>query len=328
MSDPHTLPRPDQLTLRATRDGFGDAIVELGGKSQRVCALTADLQSSMKLQEFARLYPERYIECGVAEQNMMGIAAGLALEGMIPFVCSFAVFSPGRNWDQLRVSVCYQRSNVKIIGGHTGLATGLDGATHQALEDIALTQVLPHLTVLSPCDALETKKAVQMAAMMEGPVYIRVSRHPTPLLTVPETDFRIGTGRLVASGEDITLLSTGPLLYETLIAREMLENERISTEVIHLHTLKPVDSEMIVKSIRRTGGAVTIEDHQIAGGLGSIVATLLARQQPAPLEFIGVHDQFGQSGTAKDLYEFYGLSAPHIVRAAKKVLAQKKSKNR
>jgi transketolase len=317
---------PSALHKRATRDGYGDALVELGAKNANVFVLTADLKSSMRCADFAKLYPTRFIECGVAEQNMMGVAAGLAHEGKIPFVSSFAVFSPGRNWDQLRVSICYQRSNVKIIGGHSGLATGVDGATHQALEDIAITRVLPNLVVLSPCDAVETRKAVLAAAQYHGPVYIRISREPTTILTTLDTPFQIGKAVHVGTGTDVTLLSTGPLLYETMLAREMLGNQQISTELIHVHSIKPLDSEMIVKSARLTNAVVTIEDHQRIGGFGSSVAELLSQEYPVPQEFVGVKDTFGESGNANQLYAKHGLTARDIVAAVKKVLARKNHK--
>lgn len=317
---------PSTLHKRATRDGYGDALVELGAKNPNVFVLTADLRSSMRCNDFAKLYPSRFIECGVAEQNMMGIAAGLALEGKIPFVSSFAVFSPGRNWDQLRVSVCYQKANVKIIGGHTGLATGVDGATHQALEDIAITRVLPNILVLSPCDAVETRKAVIAASLHDGPVYIRLSREPTATLTSIETPFEVGKALHVATGTDVTLLSTGPMLYESMLACEILSNQQISTELIHIHSIKPLDSEMIVKSVKMTRAIVTVEDHQRFGGFGSAVAELLSQAYPVPQEFVGVNDSFGESGNAKELYSKHGLSARDIVSAVKKVLARKNHK--
>ncbi len=316
----NSITDPTQITKKATRDGYGEALVELGGKNQDVFVLTADLADSMKCGVFAKQHPSRFIECGVAEQNMMGIAAGLALSGKIPFVSSFGVFSPGRNWDQLRVSVCYSKANVKIVGGHTGLATGPDGATHQALEDIAITRVLPNLTVIVPVDANQTKQAAIAAAQTPDPTYIRISRESTPLLTTPQTPFTIGKAQVWHQGDDITLIASGPLMYEALLAREMLGNMQISCEVINLHTVKQLDSETIVKSAKKTKHVITIEDHQIMGGMGSAVAEYLCRVFPVPMEFIGVHDSFGQSGSPRELYEHYEMNATSIVKAAQKLL--------
>ncbi len=319
----NSIENPLTIKKTSTRDGFGEAMMELGRKNKNVVVLTADLKDSMKVGEFATAFPDRFIECGVAEQNMMGIAAGLALSGKIPFVCSFAVFNPGRNWDQLRVSVAFSNANVKIIGGHTGLAVGPDGATHQALEDIALTQVLPNLTVLSPADSNQTKQAVEQCAQTSDPTYIRISREATPVLSNNETPFKLGKLQLVADGDDVTLLSTGPLLYEVLLAKQHLQNMGIQAQVLNAHTLKPFDVQGLLTHTQKTRCVVTIEDHQITGGLGSIVAQSLATHLPLPMEFIGVQDQFGQSGTVKQLYEHYGITARHIALAARKVITKK-----
>ncbi len=314
---------PTQIQKKATRDGVGDALLELGGKRSQVWVLTADLSASMKVDQFAKLYPDRFIQCGVAEQNMMGIAAGLALTGKVPFVTSFGVFSPGRNWDQLRVSVCYSRANVKIIGGHTGLGTGADGATHQALEDIAITRVLPNLTVIVPCDAIETKKAILAASLTEDPTYIRVGREPSPLLTTNSTPFVIGKAQVWHEGSDVTIIGSGPLLFEALKAREILENKRISCEVINLSTIKKIDRETILRSTKKTQCVVTVEDHQVAGGVGSSVAEVLASEYPAPIEFVGMRDTFGQSGSPRELYTHYEMDSMSIVKAVQRAISRK-----
>lgn len=319
----NTIENPLDIKKEATRDGFGRALLRLGKQQQNIVVLTADLSESLRVQEFATAFPNRFIECGVAEQNMLGIAAGLALSGKIPFVCSYAVFSPGRNWDQLRVSVAYSNANVKIVGGHTGLSVGPDGATHQALEDLAITQVLPNLTVLSPADSLQAEEAVHAATAHVGPVYLRIAREPTPILSTPTTPFKLGKLQEVATGEHVTLVSTGPLLYEVLLARQHLLNQGIQAQVLNVHTLKPFDTQGLLSHCQKTGCVVSIEDHQVIGGLGSTIAQTLASHLPLPMGFIGVHDQFGQSGTPKQLYEHYGMTARHIALAARKVITKK-----
>ena len=256
-----------------TRNGYGEGVVELGGRSQEIVVLTGDLKESTRVEEFAKTFPDRFIECGVAEQNMMGIAAGLAASGKIPFVSSYAVFSPGRSWDQLRVSVCYSNLNVNIVGAHTGVSVGPDGVTHQALEDIAITRVLPNMTVVVPCDAIETKKATLVAAGMAGPYYSRFAREKTPVITTPETPFKIGRAEIFADyGEDAAILACGPLVYQSLIAAKELEKEGIGVTVVNNHTIKPMDVGMIMKVARNCGAVVTVEEHQVMGGMGSAVA--------------------------------------------------------
>lgn len=320
----HLLQDPTKITLKATRDGYGEALVRLGEKDERIVVLTADLSESMKCQAFAQRFPDRFFDCGVAEQNMMGIAAGLALSGKIPFVSSFAVFSPGRNWDQLRVSVAYSQANVKIIGGHTGLATGPDGATHQALEDIAITRVLPGLTVLSPCDTNETAQATIAAARHEGPVYIRLSREPVPILIQKDDPFVIGKAVVLLEGHDVALLTTGPLLYTAIRARAILERFGVFATILHMPSIKPLDISTLVAIAKETQAIVTIEDHQVSGGFGSAVAEALALHCPTPVEFVGVQDRFGESGSAQELYEQYGLTPKAVAAAARKVLMRKR----
>lgn len=313
------------VSLEMTRAGFGEGLVE-AGQDPRVFALCADLTDSIKVSSFAKAYPDRFIEIGVAEQNMMGIAAGLALTGKIPFLASYAVFNPGRNWDQLRVSVCYSQANVKIVGAHAGLSVGPDGATHQALEDIAITRVLPGLTVVVPTDALEAKKAVLALVEHIGPAYIRFGRDKNPQLTTADTPFVIGKANLFREGKDITLLANGPMVYEALLAAEQLVAQGISAEVLAVPTVKPLDEASILASVRKTNAVVTAEEAQAVGGLGSAVAELLGEQYPVPMYRIGVRDSFGESGKPAELMEKFGLTAADIVKAARAVCDRKVAK--
>ncbi len=316
-----STPEPEE---KPTRDGFGKALLALGKKNPRVVVVSADLAESMRIQPFEKEFPERFFEVGVAEQNMMGIAAGLALSGKIAFVVSYAVFSPGRNWDQLRVSVCYSKANVKIIGGHTGLTVGPDGATHQALEDIAITRVLPNITVLVPCDVHEAEKATLAAAALKGPVYIRLTREKSPVITSQAAPFEIGQAVILKKGEDVTLIGCGPILAAVLEAAELLEKEGIHSEVINNHTIKPLDEKTVLESLEKTKAAVTVEEHQMIGGMGSAIAELCAQKLPTPIEIMGMNDSFGESGKPSDLLEKYHLTAKDIVVAAKKVLKRKR----
>lgn len=308
------------------RDGLGDALLELGRDNPDIVVLTADLAESTRVFDFSRQFPGRFFDVGVAEQNLIGLAAGLALGGKIPFVTSYAVFSPGRNWDQLRVSVCYSHANVKIIGSHAGITVGPDGATHQALEDLAITRVLPNLAVLAPADYEETKKAVRAAAVYPGPVYLRLSREATPAFTLSETPFNIGKANLLREGGDVTLIACGDMVYPALEVAEQLSSQNISCEVINLHTLKPIDPEVIVASAKKTGAVVTLEDHQITGGLYGAVAEVLSQNFPVPIQPVGIHDLFGESGKTEELIKKYGLSAESIKETIKKVLTRKEQK--
>lgn len=305
------------------REAHADALVELGKKDKNVVALTADVSPSTYYNKFAKEFPERFVECGVAEQNMMGAAAGLALAGKIPFLASYAVFSPGRNWDQLRVSVCYTKANVKIIGAHTGITVGPDGATHQALEDLAITRVLPNLIVIAPCDYEETYKATLAAYKHKGPVYIRFGREKTPVLTDKKTPFKIGQANILEPGRDVTIIGCGPLLYEALAAAKELKKKKILAEVINCHTIKPLDKKTILASVKKTKAVVVVEEHQITGGLGGAVAEMLAANCPVPLEFVGIQDTFGESGEADELLEKYHLKAIDIIGAINKVIKKK-----
>lgn len=307
-----------------TRNGYGDALIELGKANPDVVVLTADLAESTRALKFGETYPDRYIECGVAEQNMMGIAAGLALAGKIPFVSSYAVFSPGRSWDQLRVSVCYGRANVKIAGAHTGVSVGPDGATHQALEDIAITRVLPGIIVCAPCDAEETRKCALAAAKHKGPVYFRFAREKTPIITTKKTPFEFGKAYICREGCDVSLIACGPLLHEALLAADELAKQHIGAEVINCHTIKPLDGKTITTSLKKTACAVTIEEHQISGGLHGAVAEFSAQNFPVPIEAIGMPNTFGESGEPDELLSKYGMKAKDIMLAVKKVIRRKK----
>ena len=309
-----------QPELKACRDGFGEALLELGKRNKNVVVVSADLAESTRCLDFSKKYPERFIEVGVAEQNMAGVAVGLALDGKIPFICSFGVFSPARNWDQIRISICYNKANVKIIGAHAGLNVGEDGATHQALEDIAITRVLPNMTVIAPCDYEETKKAVFAAAKFEGPVYIRFVREKSPVMTLPKTKFKIGKADVFKEGNDVTIIACGPMVYEALTAAKELKKEKIQAEVINCHTIKPVDAKIIIRSAKKTNRVVTIEEHQVNGGLGSAVAEVLAQNYPVPIKILGMPDKFGESGIGKQLLDKYGLNSDHIVNEVKSLL--------
>jgi transketolase len=306
-----------------TRNGYGDALMELGESNPDVVVLTADLAESTRALKFGETHPERFIECGVAEQNMMGIAAGLALSGKIPFVSSYAVFSPGRSWDQLRVSVCYANANVKIAGAHTGVSVGPDGATHQALEDIAITRVLPDIIVCAPCDAEETRKCTIAAAKYNGPVYFRFAREKTPVITTKKTPFEFGKAYVCREGYDVTLIACGPLLHEALLAAEELAKLHIEAEVINNHTIKPLDGKTIKASLSKTACAVTIEEHQITGGLHGAIAEFCAQNIPVPIEAIGMPDTFGESGEPDELLDKYKMRSKDIVKAALKTIKRK-----
>ena len=313
------------LNQKSTREGFGEGLIELGESNKNVVVLTADLAESTKVADFAKRFPERFIECGVAEQNMAGIAAGLAAEGKIPFITSYAVFSPGRNWDQIRVSICYSNLPVKIIGCHTGLSVGPDGATHQALEDIALMRVLPNITVVVPCDAIQAKQATIASIKINGPVYIRLTREATPEINKSSNSkFQIGNAEILENyGHDVALVACGPLLYQTLIAAQELNDEGIKTMVINNHTIKPLDKTTLLKATRDCGAVVTVEEHQVNGGMGSAVAELLSANYPVPMEFVGMQDSFGESGDPDQLLAKYGMSVGKIKQAVKRAIDRK-----
>ena len=307
------------IDRKATREGFGEAMLDLGKRNKEVVVVTGDLGESMKVDDFEKEYPERFVQVGVAEQNMMGVSAGLALSGKIPFAVSYAVFSPGRNWDQIRVSVCYTNTNVKIVGGHSGITVGPDGATHQALEDIAVTRCLPNLMVVVPADFEQTKKATLAIASYKGPVYVRLTRPKTAIFTTATTPFELGKAQVMRSGKDVTIFACGVLVYDALLAAEELKEE-IDVEVINVHTIKPIDEETVVRSARKTGKVITLEDHQINGGLGGAVAEVLSEKQPTKMIRMGMHDSFGESGESGELLAKYGLDKDGVIKTIRKII--------
>jgi transketolase len=306
-----------------TRSGFGAGLAELGQKNEKVVALCADLIGSLKMDDFIKNNPERFFQIGIAEANMMGIAAGLTIGGKIPFTGTFANFSTGRVYDQIRQSIAYSDKNVKICASHAGLTLGEDGATHQILEDIGLMKMLPGMVVINPCDYNQTKAATIAIADYHGPVYLRFGRPSVPNFTPENGEFVIGKAVMLTEGTDVTIVATGHLVWEALVAAEELEAKGISAEVINIHTIKPLDEEAILKSVGKTGCIVTAEEHNIYGGLGESVARTLITKNPVPQEFVGVQDSFGESGTPAQLMEKYGLNANSIVKAAEKAISRK-----
>jgi len=327
MSIPNSYLNPNLFSKNVeqipTRNGYGDGLLEVAEKNKNVAVLTGDLAESTRVLAFAKKYPERFVECGVAEQNMAGIAAGLALTGKIPFISSYAVFSPGRNWDQLRVSTCINNANVKIAGAHAGISVGPDGATHQALEDIAIMRVLPHMTVVVPCDYEEMRKLVHAAVAMNGPLYFRFAREKTPVITTPKTPFAIGRAEIFRKGKHVSIIACGPLVYQALIAAQELIKLGIDCEVINNHTIKPLDEKTLLASVKKTKCAVTVEEHQIMAGAGSAVCELFSKKYPVPVEMVGMNDSYGESGKPLELLEKYDMSVKAIKLAVKKVLKRK-----
>ncbi len=320
----HALEK-DKLQLAATRDGYGKGVVAAGERDARVVVLCADLTESTRSEWFAQRFPERYVELGVAEQNLVLVASGMAYYGKVPFVASYAVFMPGRTWEQIRTNVCINDVPVKIVGGHTGLVTGADGATHQALEDVAAMRVLPRMVVVVPCDAVEAEKATLALAAVDSPAYLRVVREKSPVFTSQETPFELGRAEVFRTGKDVAIIACGPLVHTALLAAQTLEREGIACTVVNCHTIKPLDERTIARVARETGAVVTVEDHQAVGGLGSAVAEALARLEPTPQEFVGVHDRYGQSGTAHELLQEYGLDEGAIAQAVTRVLGRKRA---
>lgn len=320
----------EDMPQAPTRDGYGKGLVEAGEKNENVVVLCADLTESTRSQWFAEKFPERFIEVGVAEQNMASLAAGMAVAGKVPFISSYAMFNPGRNWEQIRTTVCYNEANVKIGGAHAGVSVGPDGATHQAIEDIALMRPIANMTVLVPCDALEAQKATIAAAGLKGPVYLRFARDKSPVFTSEATPFEVGKIQYFWKCENpsVSLIACGPLVYNALLAAKELEGEGIQVDVINNASIKPLDTEGIVAAAKRSRGVVTVEEHQVEGGMGGAVAELLAKSYPVPLEFIGVQGQFGQSGSPAELIEHYGMGVNSIKDAAKRVLRRKNSKSK
>jgi len=305
-----------------TRSGFGDGIVEAARENPNIVALTADLAGSLKLNQFIKEFPERFFQCGIAEANMMGIAAGLTIGGKIPFTTTFANFSTGRVYDQIRQSIAYSGKNVKICASHAGVTLGEDGATHQILEDIGLMKMLPGMTVIVPCDYTQTKAATKAIAKYDGPVYLRFGRPSWPIFT-KEEDFQIGKAQIFSEGTDVTIFACGHLVWNAIQAGAALQEKGISVEVINIHTIKPLDEEAVLRSIRKTKCAVTAEEHNVIGGLGDTIAQCAAKHFPIPIEYIGTQDTFGESGTPKELLKKYKLDVMDIVGAAEKVISRK-----
>ncbi|PJE73287.1 MAG: transketolase, partial [Candidatus Tagabacteria bacterium CG10_big_fil_rev_8_21_14_0_10_40_13] len=300
----------EKLEQVPTRNGYGEGLILAGKENKNVVVLGADLSESTRASMFKEKFPERFIQCGIAEQNMMGVAAGLALSGKVPFVSTYAVFCPGMNWSQIRVSVIQSGANVKITGAHAGISVGPDGMSHQALEDIAITRCLPGLVVLAPCDYIETRKAALAAARYKGPVYLRFAREKTPVFTTENTPFEIGRAEIFYKSDlkktDVSIIACGPLVHNAILAAAELEKEGIGCEVLNNHTIKPMDEKTIIESVKKTGAVVTVEEHQVMGGMGSAVAEVLAKNFPAPMEFVGVQNRFGESGEPEELIEKFG----------------------
>lgn len=322
-----------KLKMVATRDGFGEGLVLVGEENENVVVLSADLVESTRAEAFAKKFPERFFEVGVAEQNMATIAAGLGVSGKIPFIASYATFSPGRNWEQIRTTISYNDSNVKIVGAHAGISVGPDGATHQAIEDIATTRVMANMKVFVPCDSIEAKKATVAAAKIWGPVYLRFGREKSPVFTTEATPFTpgkaeifwspsTGSGRLLKP--QVLIIGCGQLLYNALIVAKDLEKEKTGVVVLNSHTVKPLDEKKIVELARKTGAVVTVEEHQVLGGLGGAVAEVLAKHAPCPIEFVGMQDVFGESGAAGELIKKYGMDVSDIIHAVRKVIKRKR----
>lgn len=306
-----------------TRSGFGDGIAEAARKNPNIVALTADLAGSLKLNQFMKEFPERFIQCGIAEANMMGIAAGLTIGGKIPYTTTFANFSTGRVYDQIRQSIAYSGKNVKICASHAGLTLGEDGATHQILEDIGLMKMLPGMTVIVPADYNQTKQATMAIADYEGPVYLRFGRPVWPIFTKPEDEFVIGKAQKLSDGTDVTIFACGHMVWNAVQAGIALEEKGISVEVINMHTIKPLDEEAVLNSIRKTKCAVTAEEHNVIGGLGDSIAQVAAKNFPVPIEYVGTKDTFGESGKPVELLKKYGLDVPDIIAAAEKAISRK-----
>ncbi len=311
------------MEMKDTRSGFGAGLTELGKTNSKVVALCADLTGSLKMNEFQNNHPERFFQVGIAEANMMGIAAGMTIGGKIPFTGTFANFSTSRVYDQIRQSIAYSNKNVKICASHAGVTLGEDGATHQVLEDIGMMKMLPHMTVINPCDFNQTKAATLAIAEHMGPVYLRFGRPKVPNFTDANQIFEIGKAINLKDGNDVSILATGHLVWEALEAAKILNELNINAEIINIHTIKPLDKDAVIKSVSKTRCVVTAEEHMLNGGLGDSIAQLLSREMPLPLEMVGVNDTFGESGTPRQLMEKYGLTSNDIVNAVKKVILRK-----
>lgn len=306
------------------RKGFGEGLLLAGEQDENVVGLCADLTESTQMHLFRNKFPKRFIQMGIAEQNLASVASGLAAMGKIPFISSYAIFSPGRNWEQIRTTICYNNVPVKIAGSHAGVSVGADGGSHQAIEDIALTRVIPRMVVISPCDAIEASKATLAASKTLEPTYIRLAREKTPIITTQDTPFEIGKAQIFFEEKDpkVTIIATGALVHKALVVAEELRHRGVGVIVVNLSTIKPLDEETILEAVKKTGKVVTVEEHQIAGGMGSAVAEFLAKTFPVPIEFVGVKDVFGQSGKPAELLSYYCMDEVAIKKAIEKVLGR------
>ena len=317
------LDDPKTVKQVPTRNGFGEGLIEAGKRDGNVLGICADLSESTRMLGFKEACPEQYIELGVSEQLLVAMGAGLASAGKIPFIASYAMFNPGRSWEQVRTTMALNETNVKIAGAHAGVSVGPDGATHQAIEDIAIMRCIPHMTVIVPCDAVQTKAATLAVAQMHGPVYLRFGREKSPVVTTPQTPFTIGTAQVLREGSDVAIIVCGILVYNALIAAQQLAKDGIECMVLNNHTVKPMDEAAVLDAARRCQTVVTVEEHQVYGGMGSAVAEVLAQGYPVPIEFVGVHDRFGQSGDPAELIEYYGMGTGAIKKAVRRGLARK-----
>ncbi len=309
--------------MKLTRQGWADALLELGEKNENVVVLDADLAKSTLTSLYKERFPKRFFDMGIAEQNMVNVAGGMSLTGLVPFVTTYGVFVSGRAWEQIRTSICYGELNVKLGGAHGGISVGPDGATHQALEEISIMRVLPGMTVIVPTDYYETKKAVIAAEKIKGPVYIRFGREKVPVVTDENSRFEVGKANIMREGKEVTIIACGPMVAEALDAADELEKEGVNAEVINLHTIKPIDTEAIIESAKKTGAVVTAEEHQMAGGMGSAVMEVLGRNHAVPVEMVGINDTFGESGKPRELMEKYGITYKEIIHQTKKVIQRK-----
>ncbi|MBI2039924.1 transketolase family protein [Candidatus Microgenomates bacterium] len=325
MSDPHLNTKlfDEDIEQVPSRNGYGEGLVLAGEENKNVVALCADLTESTRTQAFKDKFPDRFVEMGVAEQNLATVASGMAAVGKIPFITSYAMFSPGRNWEQIRTTICYNDRPVKIIGSHAGISVGPDGATHQALEDMAITRALPNMVVICPTDAIEARKATLAIAHHPQPCYIRLSREKVPVITTEQTPFVIGKAEIYLDGKDVAVIACGQMVYRALIAAKELESHKISVRVINSHTIKPLDKDTILKAAEECGAIVTVEEHQIHGGLGSAVSEVVSQNYPVPIKIIGVEDRFGESGEPNELLEKFGLTKEAIIKGVTHVLKMK-----
>lgn len=325
MSNLHLADLTGKLESEPIRKGFGRGLLQAGKDNSQVVAACADLTDSTQMSLFKGEFPERFIEIGVAEQNLVTVGSGLAAMGKIPFVSSYAAFSPGRNWEQIRTTICLNNQPVKIVGSHAGVSVGPDGATHQMLEDIALMRVLPNMIVIAPGDSLEAEKATLAMAKNKHPNYLRLAREATPIITTAETPFEIGKAYVYKEGKDVSLIATGTMTYQALLAAEKLAGHGVEAEVVHVPTIKPLDDETILASVKKTGAVVTAEEGQIAAGLGGAISELVGENHPVPIKRVGMNDRFGESGSPEQLLLHFGLDANHIALAAHHVIGNKKS---